>query len=192
MHGLRVIIGEPDDLQRAELKKLLHVLGQVIVGEAEDGLGTLKMVRRLNPDLVFLSLQPSMKDGEHVAHIIEDERLCPVVLLVERGLRESIRSRQADTLLPYLIKPVQEMSLLPIIDLAVSRFREVSRLEKEIRQLKNTIETRKIVEKAKGLLMRNLGINESEAFRRIQKQSMNKRLSLKAVAEAIIVAYDMQ
>ncbi|MZP30902.1 ANTAR domain-containing protein [Heliobacterium undosum] len=191
MQGLRVILGDPDETQRVELKKLLHALGQMVVGEAEDGLGTLKLIRRLTPDLVFISVQPAMKDGESVAHMIEDERLCPVVLLLERG-RESHRSREADTLLPYLIKPLQEMSLQPIIDLAVSRFREVSRLEKEIRQLKNTIETRKIVEKAKGILMRNLGINEAEAFRRIQKQSMNKRMSLKAVAEAIVVAYDMQ
>ncbi|MBC9784786.1 ANTAR domain-containing protein [Heliobacterium chlorum] len=191
MHGLRVIIGEPDELQRSELKKLLHALGQVVIGEADDGLGTLKMIRRLTPDLVFISLSSAMKDGEHVAHIIEDERLCPVILLLERGIRDGYGSRTADTLIPYLIKPVQETALQPVIDLAVSRYREVVKLEKEIKKLKNTLETRKVVEKAKGLLMRNLGINEEEAFRRMQKQSMNKRMSVKAVAEAIIVTYDV-
>ncbi|KAB2953296.1 ANTAR domain-containing protein [Heliorestis acidaminivorans] len=189
MHSLKIIIGDSDAGQRKELKKMLNAMGHVVVGEASNSLETLKILRRLTPDLAFITHNSTLRDGEHVAEIIEEEKLCAVILLVEPGYVGLYGRSENETMIPYLRKPVLAATLEPIVNIAVSRFREIIKLEEEINKLKDTIMTRKLVEKAKGLLMSHQGLSETEAFRRIQKQAMNKRTSIKSIAQAIILAY---
>ncbi|QGG46660.1 ANTAR domain-containing response regulator [Heliorestis convoluta] len=189
MHSLKVIIGDSDENQRKELKKILHTLGHFVVGEARSSLETLKVLRRLTPDLAFITHNASLRDGEHVAEIIEEERLCAVILLVESNYIGMYGRSESETVIPYLRKPVNITTLEPMMNIAVSRYREVIKLEQEINKLKDTLMTRKLVEKAKGLLMNHQGLSETEAFRRIQKQAMNKRTSIKSIAQSIILAY---
>lgn len=185
---LRVIIAIGDQGQRHTVKDILNRNSYIIVGESGDGLTALKQIRSLQPDLVVLDYNLPVMDGLAIADILEEDRIAPYVVVVDYKERQGISKLRDGKTLTYLIKPVNEMNLLPAVEIAVDHYDKVIRLQKEISDLKNTLETRKLVEKAKGILMKTLGITEQEAFKRIQKQSMNKRVSIKSIAEAIILA----
>jgi response regulator NasT len=188
----RIVLVDSDAVWRKNIKAILTRAGYWVVGEAADGLSALKMVRSRQPDLLVISAELPGMDGLEVARIVHEDKLAPVVVLAagqSQGLLERAKNARVAALLS---KPVDEGSLLPAIEISLVNYQEIVRLEKEVEDLKNALETRKLVERAKGILMETLGITETEAFRRIQKQSMNKRVSMRQVAEAIILAHSLK
>ena len=191
MSEQRVVLADTDPGCRRNLKALLQKAGYLVVGEAEDGLSALKLIRNRQPDLIIIEDRLSIMDGDGVADIVQEEALAPIILMTGRDGRGFI-GHQTTGDFAYVIKPVSEHNLFPVIDLVMRNYQKVRQLEDEIVKLKETLETRKLVEKAKGILMDTLGVKEGEAFKRIQKQSMNKRMSMKAVAKAIILANELR
>lgn len=192
MSQRRVVLGDSDDTSRNKIKALLKQLGYFVVGEAGDGVTVLKLIRSRQPEFVVLDTSLPGMDGLQVAEIVWQDRLAPVVLLtpyIDPGILEKARAARGAALLQ---KPVDEVTLMPALELARSNFEEICRLEDKIKELKETLETRKVVERAKGILMETLGLTEAEAFRRMQKQSMNKRVSMRAVADAVIMAHNLK
>ncbi len=192
MGEIRVVIADSDAQIRKSLKAILNQADHVIIGEADDCLTALKLVRTRQPDLVILDAKMAVMDGAELAYIIEEDGLAPVILMTSgdqyRIINEQNGERQS---FAYMIKPVTESGLLPVIDIVIKNFKKIRNLEQEVSKLKDTIETRKLVEKAKGILMDSHRLSEAEAFRRIQKQSMNKRVTMKSVAKAIILAHEI-
>ena len=190
MGEIRVIIADADNQTRKNLKAILTQAGHVVVGEAGDGLVALKLIRSRQPDLVVVDDKIGVIDGAELAYIIEEDGLAPVVLMTS-GDRSKIKQDGEKHSFAYIIKPVTERSLLPVIDVVIKNYKQIRTLEQEIDKLKNTIESRKLVERAKGILMDTYKLSEAAAFKRIQKQSMNKRVSMKSVAKAIILAHEI-
>ncbi len=192
MSEQRVVIADADSGGRRNLKALLQQAGFVVVGEAEDGLSALKLIRNRQPDLIIMEARLAAMDGEAVADIVQEEALAPIILMTNHDQIKFLGQQKIPRDFAYVIKPVSESNLFPVIDLVMRNYRKIRALEDEIEKLKETLETRKLVEKAKGILMDSIGVNEAEAFKRIQKQSMNKRMSMKSVAKAIILAHDLK
>lgn len=191
MGETRIVLADSDPQARRNVRSILAQAGHLVIGEAEDGLTALKLVRTRQPDLVILDAKMAVMEGAELADIIEEDVLAPVILMTPG---DQFRTNDQDTEnrnFAYLTKPISERSLLPMIDVVINNYRRIRSLEQEVSKLKDVIETRKLVEKAKGILMDAQGLSEAEAFKRIQKQSMNKRISMKSVAKAIILAYDI-
>ncbi len=191
MGETRVVIADSDPQIRKSLKAILTQAGHMVVGEADDGLAALKLVRTRQPDLVILDDRIAIMEGAELAYIIEEDGLAPVILMTAGDQFRNAEKNGEQHSFAYVIKPVTENSLLPIMDLVMRNYKRIRSLEQEVAKLKDTIETRKLVEKAKGILMDTQGLSEAEAFKRIQKQSMNKRVSMKSVAKAIILAHEI-
>ncbi len=188
----RVVIADSNSQSRRSLKAILTQAGHVVIGEADDCLTALKLIRTRQPDLVILDAKMAVMDGAELAYIIEEDRLAPVILMISGDQLKIINEQNGERQsFAYIIKPVTESGLLPVIDIVMKDFKKIRNLEQEIAKLRDTIETRKLVEKAKGILMDMHKLSEAEAFRRIQKQSMNKRVSMKSVAKAIILAHEI-
>ena len=187
----RVIIIENDATWIKNIKGILAKMGYWVIGEAEDGQSGLKMVRARQPDLVIIEAFLPGMDGYEVAQIISEDKLAPVILIASSTQQNVIEKAKVAKVFAFLIKPELEYNLIPAVELALINYKEICRLENEIRDLKETLETRKVIERAKGILMETMGITETDAFKRIQKQSMNKRISMRAVAEAIILAHNL-
>lgn len=192
MNETRIIIGDSQTRSRKRLKELLTNNGYLIIGEAAEALGTLRLVRSIQPDLVILDGDlPGMSVLE-LAHVIEDDGLAPVLLIVQAFSREYLETARESTSLNLMVRPITEATLIPAVEATISKYRKTAELKKEIARLKQQLETRKIVEKAKGVLMEKLGISEKEAHRRLQKQSMDKSISIREVAEAVLLTSDLQ
>ena len=191
MSGYRVVVAVEDAALLGVIKSLLSKAGYLITGEACDGLTALKLVRSREPDaLVVEAFMPGM-DGFEVARIVHEDRLAAVIMLVSAAEQKLIERAKASKVLALLAKSDLENNLVPALELSLANFQELTRLEDQIRELKESLEARKVIERAKGILMETLNISESEAYRRLQKQSMDKRISMKAVAEAIILAHNI-
>ena len=189
MERTRVIIADDESLIRMDLREMLTNLGYLVVGEAGDGLSAVNMARELRPDIVIMDIKMPDMDGIEAAGILTQERIAPVLLLSAYSQTELVqRARQAGVA-GYLVKPFREPDLTPSIEIALSRFSEF--IEKELGDLQDALETRKLVDRAKGILMDTQGLSESEAFRKVQKMSMNNRKSMRSVAEAIILAHSV-
>ena len=187
----RIIIMDSDTVARRAMKGMLKKLGYWVVGEASDVLQGLKLVRTRQPDLVIIDAGiPGMDDLE-VSQIIHEDKLAPVILLSsgQSGILEKAKDARVYALLH---KPVEETVLFTTVELAMVNYQELVKLECRVKDMQDMLEQRKLVEKAKGILMQSMGLSEGEAFRRMQKQSMNKRVSLRAVAEAVIMAHNLQ
>lgn len=187
----RIIIADDESLIRLDLREMLTSLGYDVIAEAGDGTSAVDLARRLRPDLLIMDIQMPDVDGISATETLTRERIAPVVLLTaysDQGLVE--RARQAGVV-GYVVKPFREAELMPVIELSRARFQEFRTLEKEVGGLKDALETRKVVERAKGVLMESHGMRESEAFHRIRKTSMDARKSMKEVAEAILLAHEM-
>ncbi len=188
MERIRVIIADDESLVRADLREALTEQGYLVVGEVGDGRSAVNMARELAPDVVLMDIKMPGMDGIEAARILTEERIAPVVLLTAYSQRELIERAKEAGVVGYLVKPFRETDLAPAIELALARFAEFRALEKEVSDLAEALETRKKVERAKGILMDKHGMTEAEAFRKIQKMSMNTRRPMKEVAEAIILA----
>lgn len=183
-----MIIADDESLVRADLREALTEQGYLVVGEVGDGRSAVNMARELAPDVVLMDIKMPGLDGIEAARILTEERVAPVVLLTAYSQRELIERAKEAGVVGYLVKPFRETDLAPAIELALARFAEFRALEKEVSDLAEALETRKKVERAKGILMDKHGMTEAEAFRKIQKMSMNTRRPMKEVAEAIILA----
>ncbi len=189
MERTRIIIADDESLIRMDLREMLTNLGYLVVGEVGDGQSAINLTWELRPDIVIMDIKMPDMDGIEAARILTQERLAPVLLLSAYSQQELVQRAKEAGVASYLVKPFRENDLTPAIEVALARFNEFRSLEMEIDDLKETLETRKAVERAKGILMQLQNMNEAEAFRRIQKMSMNNRKPMKAVAEAIILAH---
>lgn len=192
MYGGRIVIADGDNLLQQKLKLILSKAGYSVIGIAEDSLSALKIVRSRYPDLVILDANLPGSGGFDVARIIDEHKLAPIIMLIPHYQRELIRKGKDSCIFAYLVKPINEETLLSSIEVALINYERILGLEKQVKELKDTLASRKVIEKAKGILMKHLNISEPEAFKKIQKQSMNKRTSMKSVAEAIILAYELK
>ena len=184
--GLKVLVVEDEALIRMALAEMLTEGGYVVAGEAGDGEQALELARRLHPDLVIMDIKMPKVDGIAAAAAIVDERIAPVVMLTAFSQRDLIERARDAGAMAYLVKPFQRHELVPAIELAVSRFAEKRALEDEVATLSERLETRKVVDRAKGLLMTRQQMTEPEAFRWIQRTAMDRRTTMKAVAEAVV------
>jgi two-component system, response regulator PdtaR len=188
MEPLRIVIADDEPIIRMDLRRTLENMGHVVIGEAGDGLQALEQCRELKPDVAILDVKMPNMDGIDAAKSIGDEAIAPVLLLTAYVDRELVERAKDAGVFSYLTKPFKEADLMPAIEISISRFEEAIALEKEVTDLENKLETRKVVDRAKGILMDQYGLKEQDAFRRIQVQSMNTRKSMKEIAEAIILA----
>ena len=188
MSSLRIIIADNESIIRMDLRELLMEAGHEVVAEAGDGRKAVEMARRHRPDLVIMDIKMPEMDGLAAARIISDEKIAPVLLLTAYSQREIVDKAKESGVLAYLVKPVKEENLFPAMEIALSRFREFMSMEQELEELKTSLEARKLLDRAKGVLMDVHGLTESEAYRRIQQYSMAKRKSIKEVAQAIVAA----
>jgi AmiR/NasT family two-component response regulator len=188
----RIIVAEDDSVIRMDLKEELQRQGYLVVGDAGDGQSAVNLARELRPDLVVMDIRMPEMDGISAAEILTREKLAPVVLLTAYSDQELIDRARNAGVVHYVTKPWRASDLRPAIEIALSRFHEFRAMETKVRDLEDHLATRKVVEKAKGVLMEKHGITEQEAFRRIQKASMNNRKSMKEIAEAILLAEELQ
>ena len=187
----RIIIADDESLIRLDLREMLGHLGYDVIAEAGDGRTALDLAKKLQPDLVIMDIKMPEVDGIMAAEELTRERIAPVVLLTaysDQGLVE--RAKDAGVV-GYVVKPFRETELMPVIELCMARFAEFRSLESEVGKLEEALEARKLIERAKGVLMEVHGLRESEAFHRIRKTSMDARKSMKEVAEAILLTHEM-
>jgi AmiR/NasT family two-component response regulator len=186
----RVVIADDESIICMDLREMLNNLGYLVVGEAGDGRSAVSLARELRPDVVLMDIKMPDMDGIEAAKALTAERIAPVVLLTAFSQRDLVERAKEAGVVGYLVKPIQEADLAPAIEIALSRFVEFRELEKEVDSLQDQLETRKLVDRAKGILMDSQGLTEAAAFRRIQKMSMNTRKSMKEIAQAIILTHD--
>ena len=192
MAQTRVVIADDESIIRMDLKEMLTHLGYMVVGEAGDGMSAVHLARELRPDLVIMDIKMPGLDGVSAAKVLTEEQIAPVLLLTAYSQRELIDGARDAGVVAYLVKPFREAELLPAIEIALARFREFEQLRREVDSLRDALETRKLVERAKGVLMDTQGLSEAEAFRRIQQISMNTRRAMREVASAILLAQEAQ
>ena len=185
---LRIIIADDEPIIRMDLRRMLENMGHVVIGEAGDGARAVEMTREMKPDIAILDIKMPELDGIDAAKVISTEGLAPVLLLTAYSQKDLVERAKDAGVFAYLVKPFKETDLMPNIDIAIARFEEFMELEKEVSDLENKLDTRKAVDRAKGILMDQYGLKEQDAFRRIQVQSMNTRKSMREIAEAIIIA----
>lgn len=188
---LRIVIADDEPIIRLDLKKMLEGLAYDVVAEAGDGAKAIEAARTLQPDLVILDIKMPNMDGVEAARILADEGIAPVLFLTAYSDVDLVGRAKEAGVFAYLVKPFKEADLLPAIEIAMSRWNEMQELGKQARDLEDKLETRKSVDRAKGILMDQYGLKEQEAFRRIQVQSMNTRKTMREIAEAIIIAHNV-
>ncbi|MBF6591739.1 MAG: response regulator [Ktedonobacterales bacterium] len=187
----RIILAEDDTVIRMDLKEELLRQGYLVIGDVGDGLSAVNLAREVRPDLVVMDMRMPEMDGISAAEILTRENLAPVLLLTAFNDDDSIERARNAGVIHYVTKPWRQSDLKPAIEIALSRFREYRALETKARGLEDQLATRKVVERAKGVLMLKYQLSEHEAFRRIQKLSMNNRKSMREVAEAILLAEEL-
>ncbi len=190
----RVIIADDESIIRMDLREMLTNLGYLVVGEVGDGQSAVNLARELKPDVVVMDIkfEGDDFDGIDAARLLTEEKIAPVVLLTAYSQRELVARARDAGVVGYLVKPFREADLVPAIEVALARFNEFRAMEEMVGDLENALETRKLVDRAKGILMDSQNLTEAEAFRRIQTMSMNNRKPMKDVAEAIILAQQTQ
>ena len=182
----RVVIAEDEAIIRLDLKELLQEDGYDVVGETGRGDEAVELVRDLRPDLVILDIKMPGLDGLSAAREIAKDRGAAVLILTAFSQRDLIEQARDAGALAYLVKPFQRSELIPAVEVALGRFQEMKALESEVKGLEDQLETRRLVDRAKGLLMDKHGLSESDAFSFIQKTAMRERKTMKAVAESVL------
>jgi response regulator NasT len=182
------VIADDEAVIRMDLKEILQEAGHEVVGETANGRRAVAIVRDTHPDLVILDVKMPDMDGIEAARMIDADHLAPVLLLTAFDDAELIRRATDAGVLAYLVKPVEEKNLFPAMEIALSRWQEMQSLEEELEAMRDSLELRKLLDRAKGILMQAHGISEDEAYRRLQRYSMEKRRPLKDVAAAVVQA----
>ncbi|HEU4539574.1 MAG TPA: response regulator [Jiangellaceae bacterium] len=182
----RVLVAEDESLIRLDLVEMLREEGYEVVGEAGDGAAAVEQAEQLKPDLVVMDVKMPVLDGISAAKKIVEKRIAPVLILTAFSQRDLVERARDAGAMAYLVKPFNKSDLVPAIEMALSRHEEISQLEREIADLTDRLETRKLVDRAKGLLQTKFGLSEPEAFRWIQKAAMDKRTTMRDVAQVVI------
>ncbi len=185
---LRILLADDEAILRLDLREMLTEAGHEIAGEAANGEEAVNMARSLKPDFIIMDVKMPGMDGIAAAEIIAAENIAPVLLLTAYSQQDIVDKAKDAGVIGYLVKPVREEQLFPAMEIAVSRFAEIQTLNKEVGNLKESLETRKLLDRAKGILMTVHGMTEQEAYRKMQQFSMSKRITLKELAEKIIAA----
>ncbi|HET8629314.1 MAG TPA: response regulator [Thermomicrobiales bacterium] len=188
----RVLIADDESIIRMDLGEMLTNLGYEVIGEVGDGAAAVELAKKLCPDLVIMDIKMPGVDGIAAARELTRERVAPVLLLTAYSEQNLVERAKEAGVVAYLVKPFREAELMPSIEVALSRFAEFQAVEKEVGSLKDALETRKVVEQAKGVLMETHGLKEAEAFHRIRKASMDTRKSMREIAEAILLAHQLE
>lgn len=190
MEQPRVIVADDESIVRMDLREMLESLGYLVVGEAGDGESAVHLSRELKPSIVIMDIKMPGMDGIEAGRILTEERIAPVLLLTAYSQQDLVDRAKEAGVMAYIVKPFHEADLAPAIEVALRRWNEFRSLEREVEDLKEALETRKLVDRAKGILMDTQGLSEADAFRRIQKTSMDQRKPMKDVAEAIVLAHE--
>ena len=186
----RVLVAEDEAIIRLDLAEMLGEAGYDVVGQAGDGEQAVAMAIELRPDIVIMDVKMPVMDGITAAEQIGKERVCPVVMLTAFSQTELVERARDAGVMAYIVKPFTASDLTPALDIALSRWAELKTLEAEVADLGDRLETRKAVDRAKGVLMTKLKITEADAFRWIQKTAMDRRMGMREVAEAVITGMD--
>ncbi|AGM29186.1 Possible two-component response regulatory protein [Mycobacteroides abscessus] len=186
----RVLVAEDEALIRLDLVEMLHEEGYDVVGQAGDGQEAVDLAEELKPDLVIMDVKMPRRDGIDAASEIATKRIAPIVILTAFSQRDLVEKARDAGAMAYLVKPFSKTDLVPAIEVAVSRFGELTALEKEVQTLADRLETRKLVERAKGVLQSTQGLTEPEAFKWIQRAAMDRRTTMKRVAEVVLETLD--
>ena len=187
--ALRIVIADDEPITRMDLKEFLEERGYSVLGEATDGFDAIEMCKKIKPDLVLMDIKMPLLDGLSAARILQQEQIgATIVLLTAYSEREFIDSAKEIGVSGYLVKPIDEKSIIPCIELAVARSREMQKLQKDIAKVEERLESRSIIEKAKGKIMERNGLCEQEGYDFIRKLSLTKNLSMRRVAEIILQA----
>jgi len=185
---LRVVIADNESLIRLDIREMLEDAGHEVVGEAVNGRRAVELARQHRPDLVLMDIKMPEMDGITAAGKIYTDKIAPVILLTAFSQPDIVEKAKDSGVMGYLVKPVQESQLFPAIEIALSRWQEMQGMEDELAKLKDSLETRKLVDRAKGIIMAAHKLGEQEAYRRMQQYAMQKRVSIKEVAQSIIRA----
>lgn len=187
----RIVIADDEPITRMDLKEILEAEGYDVVGEASDGFDAVELCRKYSPDLVLMDIKMPLLDGLNAAKIIQNENLASgVVLLTAYSGKEFVEKATKVGAIGYIVKPIDEKSLIPTLEVAISKSAEMKKMKIDIQKACSKLEERKIIEKAKGLLMQRDEITEQEAYDQIRVLSMNKRCSMGDIAEAIIMSHE--
>lgn len=186
----RVIIAEDEAIPRMGLREMLEDQGYQVVGEAADGRQAVDLARELRPHLVIMDIMMPELDGIGASAVLAEERIAPVLLVTAFQNPDLVLRAKDAGVFGYITKPFTEIQLVPQIEMTLARFAEFEALAKELGDSREAMEARKVIERAKGVLMRSQGITESDAYRRIQRLSMNKREPMRVIAEAILLQDD--
>lgn len=184
--SLRILVAEDEAIIRLDLAEMLTEAGHDVVGQANNGEKAVELAKELRPDLVIMDVKMPIMDGISAAEVIGKERICPVVMLTAFSQKELVERARDAGVMAYIVKPFTPKDVIPAIDIARSRWAQIEALESEISDLADRLETRKVVDRAKGILMTKLKISEADAFRWIQKTAMDLRLSMRQVAEGVV------
>jgi AmiR/NasT family two-component response regulator len=187
---LRVVVAEDEALIRLDLVEMLTEAGYDVVGQAGDGEAAIELTEKEKPDLVVMDVKMPKLDGISAAERIAKQRIAPVVILTAFSQKDLVERARDAGAMAYLTKPFTIEDLMPAIELAVSRFQEIKQLDAEITDLQEQLKARKLIEKAKGLLMTKLQISEPEAFKWMQKTAMDKRRSMTDVAQLVMDEFE--
>ena len=191
MDSLRILIADDESIRLLSLRAQLAALGHRVVAEASTGEEAVALAVSTQPDLAILDIKMPLVDGIEAAERITQARPIPIILLTAYSEAQLVERAAQANISAYLMKPVSEEDLLPALTLALTRFKQFQALRREVVDLREALETRKVIEKAKGILMRRLDLTEEEAFRRLQRQSQEGNRKLAQVAEAIVLADQM-
>src|SRR4030042_156528 len=190
MKRLRIFIADNESIIRVDLREMLSEMGHEVVGEATTGEEAVRKIKDLDPDLVFLDIKMPVMDGLEALSKINEQKLYPVIILTAFSQKDLVEKAVKLGTKAYVVKPFRSAVLEPAIQLALAHFNEFKVLQEENATLKETIELSKLINKAKGLLREHEKLSEQEAFRKIQKMSMNKNKKIREVAEAVILVYE--
>ena len=185
----RIIVAEDEAIIRMDLIEMLREAGYNVIGEAANGREAISLARHLKPDLAILDVKMPEIDGISAAELIVSEKLAAVLMLTAFSQRELVERARDAGAMAYLVKPFSISDLTPAIEMALGRYAQIQALEAEVGELGERLEARKLVDRAKGVLMANLGISEPEAFKWIQKAAMDQRSSMSAVSEGVLAHY---
>lgn len=188
---VRVVVAEDEELTRVMVRTQLEQLGYEVVGEAETGEDAVRLALQTRPDVMILDIKMPVMDGIEAARQIVEQHPCAIVFLTAYSEEELIAQATQVGAYGYLLKPFRKQELSPAITVALTRFREMQAKDQAVRELQEALETRKLIERAKGILMDRLGLSEAEAFRRIHFMARNQNKTMKEIAQSLITAAEI-